>query len=377
MHAPGREHNVKRRLRPAAVLAALVIATAPIVAAAEPQDKPPERERIASAIEGGLHWLADQQIKEGPSAGSWPCPHYETATTSFAGLAFLANGHVPGKGEYGQVVTRAMRYVQASMTPDGYVGTRGDSMYVHAICTLFGLSYLGMSENPEEEKELAAWCRRSIDLIVEAQKVRKRPSEQGGWRYSPYSDDSDLSVTSWQLLVLHAARQCGYEIDDGVFQAAMKYVNSGFVEVEGGEAGFVYRPGISKDPEPGVSGAALLLKSILEAEQDEKADKALALLRRYPPSWGGRQYKGYFFFDTFYMAQGMFQTSDEDWAAFAPANQRVLIEHQEGDGHWGFPQDNKLQGRLAGEAYSTALAVLILSLEKQYLPMYQRQRKLF
>jgi hypothetical protein len=147
--------------------------------------------------------------------------------------------------------------------------------------------------------------------------------------------------------------------------------------VEGGEAGFVYRPGISKDPEPGVSGAALLLKSILEAEQDEKADKALALLRRYPPSWGGRQYKGYFFFDTFYMAQGMFQTSNEDWAAFAPANQRVLIEHQEGDGHWGFPPDNKLQGRLAGEAYSTALAVLILSLEKQYLPMYQRQRKLF
>jgi hypothetical protein len=35
------------------------------------------------------------------------------------------------------------------------------------------------------------------------------------------------------------------------------------------------------------------------------------------------------------------------------------------------------QSELAGPAYPTAMAVLILSLEKQYLPMYQRQKQLF
>jgi len=351
--------------------------TAGVAAAASPEEKPPDEQRVAASIEGGLRWLAKNQIKEGPEAGSWPSARYPTAAAGFAGLALLANGHLPGEGEYGEVVTRTMRYVQASMTPDGYLGARGNSMYIHAICTLFGLSYLGMCEKPDEEKELAEWCRRSVDLIIEAQTVKKRSWEQGGWRYSPYSDDSDLSVTSWQLLALHAARQCGYEIDDAVFEAGLKYLNSGFVETEQGEAGFVYRPGISKRPEPGVTGAALLVKSILEAEPDEKREKSLTFLRQFPPSWGGSQYKGYFFFGTFYMGQGMFQISDEEWAQFAPAIQRVLLEHQEGDGHWGFPPDNKVQSRLAGEAYATSMAVLILSLEKQYLPMYQRQRRLF
>jgi hypothetical protein len=362
-------------VRMIAIIALCAARLAPAAAAAEPGAQ--DAEGVASAIEGGLRWLAAHQVKEGPDAGSWPAAQYPTAAAGFAGLAFLANGHVPGRGEYGEVVRRAMRYVQASQTPDGYAGARGDSMYIHAICSLFALSYLGMSENAEEERELAEWCRRSIDVILAAQKVRKRPWEQGGWRYSPYSDDSDTSVTSWQLLVLHAARQCGYEIDDGVFEDALKYVNSGFVETESGEAGFVYRPGISKDPEPGVTGASLFVKSIIEKEQDERAGKALALLRKHPPAWGGVHYKGYFFFGTFYMSQGLFQVSDPDWAAYRPAIQRVLLRNQEGDGHWPFPPDNKVQSRMAGEAYSTAMGVLILSLDKQYLPMYQKQKRLF
>jgi hypothetical protein len=38
---------------------------------------------------------------------------------------------------------------------------------------------------------------------------------------------------------------------------------------------------------------------------------------------------------------------------------------------------NAPQTRLAGAAYPTALAVLVLSLDRQYLPVYQRQRPLF
>ncbi|MBS3762475.1 MAG: hypothetical protein KGZ25_04120 [Planctomycetes bacterium] len=337
----------------------------------------PTPERVQSAIEGGLNWLAEKQVTEGPNAGSWQAPRYPTAASSFAGLAFLANGHLPGKGEYGPTVERTMRYVQDSMTPDGYLGARGDSMYVHAICTLFGLSYMGMTEDEKHEKELAEWGRKSIELILRAQKVQKRSAEQGGWRYSPYSAVSDMSVTSWQLLALHAARQCGYNVPDEAFQEALEYVNGGFVETDDGEAGFVYRPGVSKRPEPGVTGAALFVKRVLEEELDSRARKGIKLLRQHPPSWGGKQYKGYFFFGMFYMEQGLFQVGGEPWRQFYPAAQKVLLENQQGDGHWGFPPDNKTESRMAGEAYSTAMAVLILSLDKQYLPMYQRQKRLY
>ncbi len=343
------------------------------------QQDAPSKERVQSAIEGGLKWLAEKQVSNG-SSGHWQAPKYPTAATSFAGLAFLANGHLPGDEKYGETVRRAMRYVKDSMKENGYLGARGDSMYAHAISTIFGLSYMGMAEKEELEPELADWGRRSINLILKAQKVRKTGKEKGGWRYTPYTSSSDLSVTSWQLLSLHAARQSGYRIPNGAFRRALAFVNGAFrVEKKGNrkKAGFVYRPGVSKTPEIGVTGAAVFIKRILEDELDSKAKRGVKLLREHTPSWGGKQYKGYFYLGTFYIEQGLFQVGGEAWKSFKPAIQKVLLEHQKGDGHWGFPPDNKKESRLAGEAYSTAMAILILSLDKQYLPMYQRQKRLY
>ena len=341
------------------------------------QTEAPAPKQIQNAIEAGLEWLHKEQTKEGADAGSFGNPRYRTATASFAGLAFLANGHTPGEGDYGIATDMAMQFVKSTMTPDGYLGTQDNSMYVHAICTLFGLSYLGRSSDPEKEKELAEWCRKAIKLILEAQKIRKARAETGGWRYSPYARESDLSVTSWQLLSLHAAKQCGYNIDDDVFDSALKFINNSFMETDEGEGGFLYRLGTSKEPEPAATGVAVFMKGLFDKELDDKVKRSLKYLTRYPPSWGGRQYNGFFFFGSFYMSQGMFQVGGETWNSYRPKMQRVLVDNQEGDGRWGFPPDNKPQSYPAGEAYCTAMAVLILSLDKQYLPMYQRQRSLF
>ncbi|HUU59634.1 MAG TPA: hypothetical protein VMZ50_08825 [Phycisphaerae bacterium] len=389
-HRSRRDRHRGSAARWAAVLTgAAVIAATCTVPAAETKtrtEEPPERKQIESAVDGALKWLADKQIRVGTDKGYWDSPRYHTATASFVGLAFLANGHRPGRGPYGQVLDRAMRFVQESMDAEGYLGGKDNSMYVHAAATLFGLAYLGRSENPDKEVELAKWCRKSIDLIVKAQKVAKPPAERGGWRYTPYARDSDLSVTSWQLLVLHAARQCGYEIPDAVFQAAMRYVNRGFtvqeVKDDKGKVidrlpGFVYRPGVSGDVEPAVTGVAVFLKALLEKEPDEKTAQSLEYLKKFTPGWGGAQYKGYFFFGTFYMVQGMFQVGGPTWEEFAPRIQTILLEHQEGDGHWELPADNVPQSHLAGRAYATALGVLILSIEKQYLPMYQRVKRIY
>ena len=344
------------------------------------------RVQAQSAIQGGLKWLAARQVADGPEAGSWEAgePRYRTAVASLAGLAFLANGHLPGEGPYGRAIERAMAYVKPSMASDGYLG-RGDrsGMYIHAICTLFGLSYLGMSREAATDTELADWCRRSLRLIVEAQKVSRLDFARGGWRYTPYTDESDVSVTSWQLLVLHAARQCGYVIEEDGPDAAIRFINSAFVEQAGtparagGAAGFVYRPGVSQDPEPAATGAAIFIKSLLERHADERVVKSLGFLGAYPPSWGGEQYGGYFFFSAFYMTQGMFQIGDAAWEGYMAPMRGILVDHQAGDGSWPYPPDDVRQSQLAGAAYPTAMAVLILSLEKQYLPMYQRQAAMF
>jgi len=330
------------------------------------------------AIDGGLQWLADTQIKDGGAAGSWPSQKFPTAVTSLAGLAFLANGHLPGNdGPHGSVVDAATKYVQSSMTGDGYAGSIGDSMYVHAICTLFVLSYLGMDQDAGKDAETAEWCRRAVELIVNAQAMPKPKNHKGGWRYSPRAGDSDLSVTSWQMLVLYAARQCGYTVDDSVIDSALGYVNSGFVRTEDSAAGFVYQPGRDTTPKYGLTGTILLVKSLFEDQVDEKMTESLAYMQSFKVGWGGPQYGGFFFCNTLYLTQGFFQMGGREYDEFAEATTELLLEHQKGDGHWPYPFNNGAQNRGSGEAYPTAMAVLILSLHKQNLPVFQRQRSFY
>jgi len=353
-------------------------------AAADPAERPIDPQRLRAAVDAGLRWLSEQQVTDGGSAGSWEGGPYPVAVTSVAGLAFLAHGHLANDESYGETVRGAMAYVLEAQGPDGYLGARGQSMYIHAMATLFALSYLGMAEDLEREPELAAWCRRAITLTVDAQKVRKMAFDQGGWRYSPQARTSDISVTSWQLLSLHAARQCGYEIRPNVFDEGLRYVNSAWVEGEEGEEGeegdkgFVYRPGVSiPEPEPGVTGAALGVLRLLNQPRDERTQQAMDFLHGVRPSWGGPQYKGYFYFVNFYLALGYFQNGGEAWTDYRRAAYRVLLEHQKSDGRWTFPPGTRGQVTQTGDVYATAMALLVLGIENQYLPAYQRQAELF
>jgi hypothetical protein len=332
------------------------------------------------AVDGALKWLAAHQVTEGPEAGSWDTPRaeYRPATAGLAGLAFLANGSTPAEGPYAANVRLALRYVMGKMAPDGYLG-QGDpsGMYIHAICLLFGLSALGMTGDAALEAQLADWCKRALTVTLDAREVRRSGKERGGWRYTPYTNESDLSVTSWQLLALHAARQCGFEVRADAIVDSLRYVQSAYQALDDGSGGYLYRPGFSTAPEPAVTGTALFIRSLLDRPDEERTAAALRFLDRLPPAWGGDQYQHYFFFASFYLTQGMFQIGGEPWEKYRQAMRLILVTHQSGDGSWPFPPDNAPQSRLAGPAYPTAMAVLILSLDQQYLPAYQRQKRLF
>jgi hypothetical protein len=149
--------------------------------------------------------------------------------------------------------------------------------------------------------------------------------------------------------------------------------------VPGSKRGYIYRPGVSLTDRlsVGSSGVALFIKRLIEPDSDPTYRKTAEYLRRFPPSWGGPQYNGYFYFVSFYMAQGMFQQGGDDWRDYNAALQAILVERQEGDGRWPFPPGNRTNADNVGYAYSTGLSVLMLSLDKQYLPMYQRQMRLY
>lgn len=357
------------------LLALLLLAGSPLAAEEAPREM--TKERVDLSVESGLQWLAACQVREGGAAGSWASAKYPSAVTGLAGLAFLANGYMPGSGKYGPVVERALAYTKTTMTQDGYAGSIGDSMYVHAISTLFALSCLGMQDDAARDDELVAWCRKAVDLIIEAQKVAKPKAEQGGWRYTPASRESDLSVTSWQMLCLLAARQCGFKVEESVINAAMNHVNNAFVELPDGRCGFVYRPGLDTVPEFGVTGTAILMKAVFESRVDSKMLGSIQYLKSFEVGWGGGQYRGYFFVSTLYMMQGFFQMGGPDYDVYLGKVRKVLLEQQKGDGHWPYPAGSNAERMGVGPVYPTAMATLILAIDRQYLPVFQRQRSLF
>jgi hypothetical protein len=218
---------------------------------------------------------------------------------------------------------------------------------------------------------------------VKAQQVAKSQEYAGGWRYDPFEKESDVSVTCWQLMVLHTARQAGFEVDPHVFGAAQAYLRRAYQQVQADSekekgvtlGGYRYRP--SQQPESSATALVLFIQSLFNISEPKRTRESLALLRRYSPAWGGPQYNGFFYFASFYMVQGMFQIGGDEWKAFGPRQAAVLLDHQAGDGSWPYPPGNNAEGEwttTSGPAYPVAMAVLMLSIDKQYLPMYQRQR---
>src|SRR5262249_39422382 len=85
-------------------------------------------ERVTQATDKALDYLESKQSKTGEGAGSWST---NMAINAVAMLAYLSNGHVPGRGRYGDtiesgvikpgVLTRAKKYVLSRANPQtGY-----------------------------------------------------------------------------------------------------------------------------------------------------------------------------------------------------------------------------------------------------------------
>ena len=75
-------------------------------------------------------------------------------------------------------------------------------MYCHGISTLMLAEVAGMVPDPVLADRVQKALAHAVDVIVKAQDVKKGPEHAGGWRYQPNSNDSDISVTGWQVMAL-------------------------------------------------------------------------------------------------------------------------------------------------------------------------------
>jgi len=304
-------------------------------------------------------------------------PRSGVAMTSLAIMGLASIGHLPtDPTDEGKAMRKALEFVlnerhqvnNKKSPHDGYYGEAdGSRMYGHGITTLMLAEMLGMGVDEEMDNRLRESCQSAIDLILRSQRVRRSQRDQGGWRYEPGQADSDLSATVWQLMSLRAAKSAGLEVPTKAIEQGVKYVRNCYSST--------YKDGVPTQKDRGfgyeaggwhkfsTTAEGLLSMQVCGQYDAPEVIGASNYLLEHGPRWGDE----WFFYGTYYYAQGMAQRGGEYASTSKKKTATEMIKRQNRDGSW-----KTGEGHNAGAVYCTSLALLSLSVHHNYLPIYQR-----
>jgi hypothetical protein len=317
----------------------------------------PETQQL---IDKGLAFLAQHQHADG-SYGTVQY-HGNVAITSLAALAMMAGGHQPGRGIYGDVVTRALRYVLDQDDGRGYLiskaGASHGPMYGHGFGTLFLAEVHGMVHDRELRDRLRDTLKRAVKLIVDHQNV------EGGWRYQPGSKDADVSVTICQIMALRAARNAGLSVPKSTVDRCVQYVKN----CQDRDGGFRYQQqgGPSQFARSAAGVVALHCAGIYKGPEVESG---LRYLMQFKPDGGHVRpdVHLHYYYGHYYAAQAMWTAGGSHWAEWYPAIRNELILNADRDRDKGCWRDHRFT-----DDYGTAMACIILQIPNNYLPILQK-----
>lgn len=312
--------------------------------------------KVDSAVVKGLEYLAQQQQPDGAFEKGGP----KLAISGLSLLAFMASGHVPGDGRYGQVVRRGLDYVLDQFPKDGYVGkVDGSRMYGQGIVTLALAEAYGVEPDAGRRARIWSALTASVQVIQGAQNVQKDDNHAGGWRYEPTSVDSDLSLSGWNALSLRACNNIGIAVPKECIDRATKYVTRCYRREENG---FGYQPW--NPSSPAMTGVGVLSLSLMDRMDSPEVKAAGNYLGTVVVSDDTR----FSYYSFYYVTHAAFQLGDPIWGRVWKMSSEHLTARQQEDGGWPASQSGEEPGRV----YATSMAVLTLSTPNGLLPVHQK-----
>jgi hypothetical protein len=387
-----------------AVLATLFGPSGPSGHAAETKTEPLVNKRATKAIEIGTRFLLRLQHADGswhsdagkkvnetyrPFAKGQDVPH--VGVTSLAVLALLAGGHMPGRGPHAAAMNRAIDFICDQVQPrSGYIAAHGTRMYSHAFATLALAEVYGASRRERVRNKL----QEAIEFTVKSQNTT------GGWRYVPFTNDSDMSVTVCQVVALRAARNAGIKVPRKTIDRALRYVIESSITTGSRHQGaFLYQPHERQFNRSSFALCAAGLTTLFQAGLYDdvslrKHMKAHNIKKSPPPSikrsvaymeqtyWkiynrpGGPSHY-FYYYGNYYAAQAMYQMGGkrpEVWARWY----RQVRDHLLGmmrtrrSPEGGSPEGYWMSNVDTTHAYATACALLVLQFPLDHLPIHQR-----
>jgi squalene cyclase len=320
-----------------AVLAAGVVGAEGGAGPSAERDLPPEAER---AIRAGVGFLIDTQAADGSWLSDGTTGRFPVAITALAGLALLANGNTCTSGPHATAVRAAVEYVLKSADPDtGLIGEQdsGRPMFGHGFAMLLLAEVYGSSGQGALDRRIHDTLARAVSLTARSQ------SAAGGWYYTPDSTLDEGAVTVTQMQGMRACANAGIAVPPETVARALGYIRRSARP----DGGIAYRAEESEDSRPGITCAGL------------------AYARQNVPMAGRTSAGGtHFFYSHMYLSQVMYFRGGQDWRDYFDSIRAWLTNAQSADGSW--------QGDFIGRAYGTAIALLILQLPYNNLPVLQR-----
>ena len=338
------------------------------------------------ALQRGLEWLAKNQGSE----GNWSSN--DVGLVSMGALAFLADGHAPGRGRYGAVLQRALDYVIADAKPSGLLNRASPrrDMYNHGLSTFVLGQAHGMTTT--RDRRLNDVLDRALQLIANTQ------GEDGGWDYEAKRQNNghDLSIAVMQAKALRSAMDSGLEVPPEVIHLAIKSVREHYmpknarrsdpesVQAEG-PGQFTYSKG-GGNASIAMAAAGVVCMQEFGQYDDWRINKNMdvisAAVKSLPKPANNRDGKMPFdAYTLYYVGQALYQVGNPYWQESYPTLRDYLVKSQQIDaknpeihGRWrdkGAREGGRVGENKPGDLYGTSVACFILAIPNRYLPILQ------
>lgn len=297
------------------------------------------------AITRAQKWVASRQRSD----GSWNTGHgrHNTGEISFAILALMVNGSVPGEGPYGTEIGLGLQFLLNQQKESGIISGGEDSkapMYQHALATVTLAEAFGMTQNPRIRKALI----NAVNLIVEVQ------HSMGGWRYEPRIEEGDISASVMQVMALRAASESGIHVPDGTIARAIKFIKLCY---DNKEHGFFYQRFRNRreGPEfPRTAAGLVCLQTVGLHDDPSVPDIVQYLLKN-----GFNDRMKFYWYGHYYASVALYHYGGSPWKTYYPKIKQKILSDWKRHGHHGGLLD-------------TSWAILVLGVPYRYLPIYQR-----
>lgn len=301
--------------------------------------------------------------------GSWSnAGQYRMAVTSLSCLAFLSTGNSPDRGAYKSNVSRGLDFIlsqtkNSTFKEINFLTTKNEArpMYGHGFATLFLAQVYGTFQDDEKNHAIRRALRKCVKCITLSQ------SKDGGWYYTPDSREDEGSVTVTQLQALRAAHNCGIYVSETVINRAIRYLCMS----QNPTGDIRYRVGMKGRGTKALTAAGLTCFFNCGVYGGDEVDRAITFLDK--AYFGGKpgpdsilkfsNFNGHWMYTQQYASQALFYLGGDRWKCYFKSVSDILVKKQQVEGSWTFNP---------GEAYSTPVGILVLSMPYRYLPINQR-----